>query len=153
MSFVILYALSIVSPVLAIGEPVCIALCLAKPSLWWLIALIITLGQMTGFAVLFFTGDRLLKYLPKLDKKLRSIDFERYQKSRTVATFSAGLFGLPPATAMSAAGPVVFHHPLPYFIFLFLGRSIRFWVVAGLPSLFVDRFDLNLTPAWLTDFF
>ena len=153
MSFVILYALSIVSPVLAIGEPVCIALCLAKPSLWWLIALIITLGQMTGFAVLFFTGDRLLKYLPKLDKKLRSIDFERYQKSRTVATFSAGLFGLPPATAMSAAGfPSSFtiHCPI---LSLFLGRSIRFWVVAGLPSLFVDRFDLNLTPAWLTDSF
>ena len=70
------YLVSIVSPVLGLAEPLCLLSALSSPEAWPLIALVVAAGQTTGFALLYFFGDGLLKFMPRLKAKFDTFDLE-----------------------------------------------------------------------------
>ena len=98
MTYLILYCLSIISPVLALAEPLCLLIALSSPDAWFFIAFVVAAGQTTGFALLYFFGDRLLRWMPKLRAKLDAFDVTKYKLGAHSIIGCAAIFGLPPAT-------------------------------------------------------
>ncbi len=153
LTYLFIFLVSIISPVLALAEPLCILAALAKPEAWIWIALVIAAGQTTGFGLLYFFGDVILGWMPKLKKKLDGFDLSRFRKSNFVLTGCAGMFGLPPATLLAAAGPVFEARAAVFLGVLFVARVIRFLVIAGLPATFVKVFNPELLPSWVQNLF
>ena len=153
LTYLLIFLVSIISPILALAEPMCILAALANPRGWVWIALAIAAGQTTGFGFLYFFGDVILGWMPKLKKKLDDFDLSRFRKSNFVLTSCAGMFGLPPATLLAAAGPVFEARAVVFLGVLFAARFIRFLVIAGLPATFVQIFDPDLLPSWVQNLF
>ena len=153
MTYLLLYLVSIISPFLALAEPMCLLATLANPDAWIFIAFIVAAGQTTGFGLLYFFGDVILGWMPKLKRKLDEFDLSRFQRSNFAITSLAGLLGLPPATLLSAAGPVFESRALVFLGVLFTARFIRFLVLAALPATFVEIFNPDFLPLWVQDLF
>lgn len=153
MTYLILYAVSIVSPVLALAEPLCLLSALSSPQSWFLIALVVAAGQTTGFALLYFFGDRLLRWMPKLRAKLDAFDITQYKWGAHSIIGCAAIFGLPPATLLAAAGRILESRVLIFLGILFVGRFLRFSVVSSLPHVFSSVFNPEHLPTWVHGLF
>ena len=153
MTYFILYLLSIISPVLALAEPLCLLSALSSPQAWFLIALIVATGQTTGFALLYFFGDRILQWLPKLRAKLDAFDISQHKLGAHSMIVCAALFGLPPATFLAAAGRVIESRVVIFLGILFVGRLVRFSVLSSLPHLFSGIFNPEQLPTWVQGLF
>ena len=106
MTYLVLYLLSIVSPVLALAEPLCLLSAASSPDAWFSIAVVVAAGQTTGFTLLYFFGDRLLKWMPKVRSKLEAFDISDYKLGAHSIIVCGAIFGLPPATLLAAAGRI-----------------------------------------------
>ena len=153
MTYLLLYVLSIVSPVLALAEPLCLLSALSSPNAWFLIAFVVAAGQTTGFALLYFFGDRLLRWMPKLRAKLDAFDITQYKLGAHSIIGCAALFGLPPATLLAGAGRVLESRVVIFLGILFVGRLMRFSVVSSLPHVFSSIFNPQQLPAWVHGLF
>jgi membrane protein YqaA with SNARE-associated domain len=153
MSYLLLYLVSIVSPVLALAEPLCLLSALSSPDAWLLIALVVAAGQTTGFALLYFFGDRLLKWMPKVRTKLESFDISDYKLGAHSIIVCGAIFGLPPATLLATAGRVLESRVMCFLGILFTGRLLRFCVVSSLPHLFSGIFRPEQLPQWVQGLF
>ena len=153
MTYLILFLVSIVSPVLALAEPLCLLSALSSPDAWPLIAFVVAAGQTTGFALLYFFGDGLLKFMPRLKAKFDTFDLESYTMGTRSIVACAALFGLPPATLLAAAGRLIESRVLIFLGILFLGRLVRFSVVSSVPTAFSGIFDPTTLPSWVQGLF
>lgn len=153
MTYLLLFVVSIVSPLLAFAEPMCVLATLSNPNQWLLIAVLIAAGQTTGFGILYFFGDVILGWLPKLKTKLDDFDLSRFRRSNFAITALAGTLGLPPATVLATAGPVFEPRAMVFLGVLFAARLVRFLVVAGLPKTFVEIFNPEFLPSWVQNLF
>ena len=151
--YLLIFVVSIVSPVLALAEPLTI-LCTLSSELHWIpIAISVALGQTTGFALLYLFGDRILNVLPSLKRRLDQLDLSRYEKTKDKITLAGALFGMPPMTVLAAAGPVYEPKAIRFLGVAFGGRLLRFLVIAGAPALFMSVFDPELLPEWTREMF
>ena len=156
LTYVLLFLVSIISPLLGLAEPICIFGATLNPNAWIWIALVVAAGQTTGFSLLYFFGDVILGWMPKLKKKLDEFDLGRFRKSKFVLTGCAGMFGMPPATLLAGAGALFEARAIRFLAILFAGRLIRFLVIAGAPTLFLSFFDVNpseVLPDWVKGIF
>lgn len=153
MTYLILYCLSIISPVLALAEPLCLLSALSSPDAWFFIAFVVAAGQTTGFALLYFFGDRLLRWMPKLRAKLDAFDVTKYKLGAHSIIGCAAIFGLPPATLLAAAGRLLESRVVIFLGILFVGRFLRFSVVSSLPHVFSSVFNPEHLPTWVHGLF
>ena len=153
MSYLILYLVSIVSPLLAIAEPLVVLSAMTGRSNWIVMAVIVALGQCTGFAVLYFFGEQVLTRLKGLKRRLDEFDFTRFERSKVTLTALSGLFGMPPATVLAAAGNIFEPSSLRFLGVLFSGRLVRFGVLGAIPTTFVSIFNPELIPDWVKTLF
>ena len=153
MTYLILYTVSIVSPVLALAEPLCLLSALSSPQSWFLIALVVAAGQTTGFALLYFFGDRLLRWMPKTRAKIESFDIKEYKLGAHSVIGCAAMFGLPPATLLAIVGRLLESRVTLFLGILFVGRLLRFSVVSSLPHVFSSWFNPEHLPTWVHGLF
>lgn len=153
ITYIVLYCVSIISPVLGLAEPLCLLSALSRPDAWLPIAFSVAAGQTTGFAMLYFFGDGLLKFLPKLRARLDGFDMESYRLGARSLVVCAALFGLPPATLLAAAGRMLESRVAIFLGILFIGRLLRFIVVSSLPHVFQEIFDPAHLPQWVHGLF
>ncbi len=153
MTYLILYLLSIVSPVLALAEPLCLLSALSSPEAWFLIALVVAAGQTTGFALLYFFGERLLRWMPKTRSKIEAFDITAYKLGARSMIGCAAIFGLPPATLLAIVGRLIESRVILFLGVLFAGRLLRFSVVSSLPHVFSSWFNPDHLPTWVHGLF
>jgi membrane protein YqaA with SNARE-associated domain len=151
--YIVLYLVSIISPLLALAEPLVVLSAMSGRSPWVLMVIIVAAGQCTGFGLLYFFGDQIMARLSGLKRKLEAFDFHRFERSKITLTALSGIFGIPPATVLSAAGPVFESRWIRFFGILFAGRLIRFGVLALIPATFVSVFNPELLPEWVRNLF
>jgi len=108
-----------------------IILAVADPSLWWVLALIATLGSVLGAGIGYYVGKIggeliLHKLFPKKHiKKVHDL-FEKYE---SLAIFIAGFTPLP--YKVFAVGAGVFYVSFwPFIIVSIISRGLRFLLVA-----------------------
>ena len=153
MTYFILYLVSIISPLLAIAEPLVILSAMSGRSHWFTMAVVVALGQCTGFAILYFFGEQVLARLKGLKRKLDDFDFTRFERSKVTLTALSGIFGMPPASILAAAGNIFEPSSIRFLGVLFSGRLIRFGVLGAIPSTFVTIFKPELIPDWVNNLF
>ena len=153
MFYLIMTAVAIVSPVLAIAEPIAVLGGLSTKVSWWFLAICLAFGQCIGFTLLYFFGQQFISRWRWLARKLETVRLEEYAHRRSWFTFLAAGFGIPPLTALALAGPL--YEPR-YSIFIgisFLARVARFFVFAGAATLLIEYVDLSVLPDWLRPYF
>jgi len=137
-------------------ELVLIGMVLEAPHLpWWLLALVVTLGQMVGKLLYFYAGRGSL-CLPGLLRhkstpstrwtrwmtRFRDTCHRRPRWTAGVLLVSA-LFSLPPFAATAIAAGVG-HVPTPTFLITgFTGRFTRFAILAAAPSVGMSWFGVH----------
>ena len=151
MMYLALYLVSIVSPFLAIAEPIVVLSAMSGQSQWLFMAVIVALGQCTSFGLLYFFGERILVRLKGLQRKLEEFDFSRLERSQVSLTALGGIFGIPPASVLAAAGPVFEPRWFRFLGVLFAGRVVRFSILGLIPTTFVSLFNPDFLPAWVRD--
>ena len=127
-------------------DPLLIALCYAEPKKWWRFAAWCTvssvLGGMLGYALGVYAEPLVHKLLPMLgisdpDAKFAMVQ-HFYDKWGFLALSAKSLTPIPFKVFTIASG--VLHYNFALFIAgATLGRSIRFFLVAGLIRLFGER--------------
>ncbi len=153
MVYLLIYFVCAVSPLLAVAEPLAL-LCSLDPELNWIgVAMMVTLGQVTGFAFLYTFGGQVIQRVQWLSNRLEALDLSRYQNAKWKITASAAVLGLPPVTLLSLAGRGYETRRNFYLLIVLAGRFLRFLVIAGAPALFVTYFGPWLLPAWVHDLF
>lgn len=145
------FLLAIPSPLLFFisSEGWAIFVGLAGTRLWPLLAGVLAAGQCVCFTGLYFFGDRVLRWLPSAQRKLARLDVEKYRRQSAFWLFAAALTGLPPLIALSILAPAFKVRYAPFLLIAFVGRAIRFGVLAGVPTAFSGWFDVDWLPAWL----
>ena len=153
MTYLYLYFICIVSPVLGLAEPLALLAAVSGKLSAPLIIVTVTAGQLTCFFVFYQFGAQLRQRIQWLQRKLDEIDLSKYERAKPKITSAAGLFGLPPATALALAGTVYQPKRGPFLLILGIARSVRFSVVVGLPTVFLQHFDIELLPEWAKNLF
>ena len=154
MTYLVLYLIGIVSPLLAIGEALAVFCGLSQENLsWWGVGLALALGQTTGFLLLYLFGDVFLARFDWVKRKLGGFDSNKYQGIKWKVTLSAAIFGLPPLNVLAAAGPLYEARRLLFVTLVLLGRVPRFLILAGAPAYFAAHFDPDLLPLWVRELF
>jgi membrane protein YqaA with SNARE-associated domain len=153
MIYLIMTAVAIVSPVLAIAEPIAVIGGLSSKVSWWLLAICLASGQCIGFTIFYFFGQRIIARWQWLARKFERVSLDEYAHRRNLFTFLAAAFGMPPATALALAGPLYEPRFRVLISITFFGRLSRFLVVAGAATIFVDYVDLSQLPTWLRPYF
>ena len=153
MTYLYLYFICIVSPVLGLAEPLALLAAVSGKLSAPLIIFTVTAGQLTCFLVFYQFGTQLRQRIKWLQRKLDEIDLSKYERAKPKITSAAGLFGLPPATALALAGTVYQPKRGQFLLILGIARSIRFSVVVGLPTVFLQHFDIELLPEWAKNLF
>jgi membrane protein YqaA with SNARE-associated domain len=149
---VVVYLVCIVSPLLGFAEPLVVLLSISGRLSVFSIATAVAAGQCTAFLVLHSFGDQLLSYLPRMRAALDKHQLGRVDgRKRWLVTVAAGVFGLPPATIIAAAGPLFDPVAWRVVALLFLGRLLRFAVIALVPASFSSVFRPELIPLWVRD--
>ncbi|MEE2757551.1 MAG: hypothetical protein VYA30_12925 [Myxococcota bacterium] len=152
MTYLIITALAVISPVLAIAEPIAVIAGLSTKVEWWLVALCLATGQTIGFTLMYFFGEFFLAKWTWLSQKLRRVNVAEYAHKRQFFTSLASLFGVPPLTALALAGPL-YEPRFGGFISLVFGcRLTRFLVFAGSATALMGYVDRSIIPEWLTPY-
>ena len=153
MVYLYLYAICIVSPVTAIAEPLALLAAMSGKLSAPLIIVSVTAGQLTCFFVFYQFGSQLRQRIQWLQRKLDEIDLSKFERAKPKITWAAGLFGLPPATALALAGTIYQPKRGQFLSILGVARALRFSVFVGLPTFFVQYFDLEILPDWTKNLF
>jgi membrane protein YqaA with SNARE-associated domain len=151
---VAVYLACVVSPLLGFAEPLVVLLSISGKLSVFSIATLVAAGQCTAFAAFHAFGDQLLAYFPRIRAALDKHQLGHAVKDgrkRWVVILLAGVFGMPPATIVAAAGPMVDPVRTRLVALLFLGRVLRFAVIALVPGAFssIIRTDAELIPLWV----
>ncbi len=130
-------------------DPLLMALCLSriKKSLFYALVCSISsvLGGILGYLIGYFLweliGDFFFTYIPGFTPAIFTIVQSKYQEHAFWAIFTAGLTPIPYKVFTIAGG--VFQIDLVSFITAsILGRSLRFFVVAGLLRLYGEKIKI-----------
>ena len=150
---VVVYLACVVSPLLGFAEPLVVLLSISGKLSVFSIATLVAAGQCTAFAAFHAFGDQLLAYFPRIRAALDKFQLGAVKdgRKRWVVILLAGVFGMPPATIVAAAGPMVDPVRTRLVALLFLGRVLRFAVIALVPGAFssIIRTDAELIPLWV----
>lgn len=126
-----------------------IPMVVARQARWWRIALICTLGSLTGAVLGYYIGVALyetvgVRIVEFYDlEHLMEVVGERYQHDAFLAVFTAAFTPIPFKVFTIAGG--VFKISLPMLLFgSLLGRAGRFFIVAGLLRLYGERIQRNI---------
>ncbi|MEE2786495.1 MAG: hypothetical protein VX589_04085 [Myxococcota bacterium] len=153
MTYLYLYAICIVSPVLGLAEPLALLAAVSGKLSAPLVVVSIAAGQMTCFFIFYQFGAQLRQRINWLQRKLDEIDLSKFDRAKPKITSAAGLFGLPPATALALAGTVYQPRRAQFLLILAITRCIRFAVFVGLPTYFLQYFDVDVLPEWAKNLF
>ena len=153
MTYVYIYLVCIVSPLLALAEPIALLAGLSSQFHWPFIVIAVTSGQVTCFIILYQFGNQLKARIPWLKRKLDGVDLSKFERAKPKITALAGLFGMPPATVLALAGPVYQPKFVQFITILAVARLIRFIPIAAAPSLFLEYFDPQMLPEWVRNIF
>ena len=151
VTYFILYLVSIISPLLAIAEPLVILSAMSGRRIYspWLWSL--PLANVRALQSSIFR--QVLARLKGLKRKLDDSDFTRFERSKVTLTALSGIFGMPPASILAAAGNIFEPSSIRFLGVLFSGRLIRFGVLGAIPSTFVTIFKPELIPDWVNNLF
>jgi membrane protein YqaA with SNARE-associated domain len=100
--------------------------------------LIATLGHMIGKSSMFFAGRGLKRMSSeRLQRKLVEVTqrLERWRGSSSLLMFASAVGGIPPFYVVSVAAGALRLNFAAFFVAGYLGRLIRFALVAGIPQL------------------
>lgn len=127
---------SAVIPVLHAEMFLVTASLVAPPELRWPLVIAATCGQMLGKVGMYYAG-RGIKLIPgeRMQRRIQ-LASARYRGMREVGgglVFVSAASGLPPFYLVSIAAGIVTFPLMPFIIFGFAGRLIRFGVVVFLP--------------------
>jgi membrane protein YqaA with SNARE-associated domain len=112
------------------------------------VAASLALGQLIGFTLLFCFGEALCDRSARLSALRARLDLDAYRPRATPLLVTASLFGLPPLN-LSVLALSTLRFSLRRMVLITLcGRLSRYWVVASLPAVFAQYFDIDLR--WLT---
>ena len=153
MIYCLVAVVAIISPFFAIAEPVAVLSGLSSKTSWFIMAVALTIGQTTGFSLMYFFGDRFVARWQWLAKKLENVNLEEYAERRHICTAMAALFGLPPLTALALAGRIYERQFRTFLVITFAGRFVRFCTLAGAASYFERYVDSTNLPLWLKPYF
>ena len=153
MEYALLTLLATISPFFGVAEPLAVLCGLTGSVSWFWVGLSLGLGQTFCFIVLCRLGDETLARFPWLEKKTQKIDFERFRKNASVYITSAAMLGLPPVTVLAASSRVLIPSLVQFLGITFVGRVIRFWLLAGLPAIFGQWFQPESLPDFIRVFF
>ncbi|MGC6416593.1 MAG: hypothetical protein ACON3Z_05735 [Bradymonadia bacterium] len=149
MTYLIIAAVAIVSPVLALAEPIAVLAGLSSKVSWLGVVLALAIGQSIGFCLMYVFGEHIVARWRWLARKFERVNVLEYQHRRTFFTSAAALFGMPPLTALALAGPLYEPRFIRFMSVVFGGRLIRFLVFGGAATLFAEAIDRSIIPAWL----
>ena len=152
MTYLIITAVAIISPVLALAEPIAVIAGLSTKVEWWLVAICLAVGQAIGFTLMYFFGEFFLARWVWLSQKLRRVNVDEYAHKRLLFTSLAGLFGMPPLTALAIAGPLYEPRFSGFISVVFGCRLLRFLVFAGAATALMEYVDRSIIPEWLTPY-
>jgi membrane protein YqaA with SNARE-associated domain len=140
---------TIPSPMVSFAEPWIILIGLNGERVWWVVGLCMALGQTIGFAGFYLFGDAIVGRIPRLRRKLDTMDVAKFREKAPVFLVVGSIVGLPPHFAQCTVSPLV---GIPFWRLMavtWAGRSIRFCTLAGLPTVFADLFGTGWLPEWL----
>lgn len=142
-------ALSAVLPVINM-EAYLLGARAAHPVLpWFALGVFAALGQMAGKLVFFYAGRGGIRLGHRLQRKtdptrsrrwvtwissFRQACTERPVVAGTIL-FASSVTGLPPLAVVCVVAGAAGMHPVPFFVLGLVGRTIRFSVLALMPSL------------------
>lgn len=149
MFYLLTLGLAIPSPLFAFSEAWAVFIGLVGQRHWLLVAFTLAVGQTIGFTLMYIFGERLLPRIRKLDQAAKKLNRERIKAHAPWVLALGAVTGVPPHLAMCALAPVL---RIPYALLLpitFLGRMVRFGVLAGVPQAFSGWFDPSGLPEWV----
>lgn len=151
VSALVIYVVCIASPLIGFAEPLVIIIGAAGKLNPLVAAVAVAAGQCTCWGGIYLCGERLVACLPTLRRKVDALQLSEEGSRKTVATCLSGLVGLPPATALAAAGQLFDPYPSRLLLLLFLGRLVRFLAMGMLPSIFSSLFSVEAVPSWVSE--
>ena len=153
VTYVYIYLVCIISPLLGLAEPITLLAASSSDLNWLLIVIAVSGGQLTCFFILYQFGAQLRDRIPWLQRKLEKVDLTKYESAKPKITTLAGLFGLPPATALALAGPIYQPRRAQFILILAVTRFVRFLPIAAAPAVFMEYFDPSILPDWARNLF
>ena len=147
--YVLAVVATIPSPLISFAEPWAILIGLNGERVWWVAGMCIALGQTIGFAGFYLFGDAIVGRIPRLRRKLDTLDVNKWRERAPFFLVLGSVTGFPPHFAQCTVSPLV---GIPFWRLMaitWVGRSIRFCVLAGMPVVFADMFGTEWLPDWL----
>ena len=156
MYYLLAYLAAVASPIVWLlnAEAIAVLSGLSASRPVWLVALVLTAGQVTMFTALYFGGDRLLRRIGPLRRQIDRlaadpVRLERWRRRATATVAAAALVGLPPMSAFAAIAPALGVRYRTLALVATAGRGLRFLLLASLPQLFAGWFPVESLPEWL----
>jgi len=118
---------------------------------WYVLGPVLGASQTVGFVLLYYFGGHLAARFPKLEVRMSSFDTSRLRAQAPVWLSLAGVFGVPPLVLLSSASPLVGVRVWVLTVCSFLGRSVRFSVLAYVPHYFSRWANVDLLPTWMVE--
>ncbi len=153
MFYLATFLVFIPSPVIFIisSEAWAVVVGLSGQRPWYLVGPILGMSQTVCFMLLYYFGGHVAARFTKLQVKLASLDKTRLQNQAPGWLLLGGIAGIPPMVALSMASPMVGVRPMLVFLTSFVGRSIRFSVLAGIPHYFSRWANADVLPTWMVE--
>lgn len=114
-----------------------------------LLALSLAIGQTIGFSILCYFGEQLSARWRRMREKLEKVDLERYRNYAPRLIAWSAFIGIPPVNISCLAAGAVKTRVITLIPLLFIGRFLRYWIVASVPELFNDYINISQLPLWL----
>lgn len=156
MFFLYAFMIAVASPIAWIlnAEAVAVFAGLFGSRPWPLVALTLAAGQCLTFSLLFVGGEGLARrvgpFRRQIDRlRAEPVRWERYRRAAGWWLAAAAGIGFPPLVAMAALAPALGVSYRMFALIALGGRTARFFVFAGLPTLFADFLPMDAIPDWL----
>lgn len=114
-----------------------------------LVGLAVGCGQCVCYTALFFLGERVLRFLPVMRRRIDRFDREKLAQRSGPVLIAAGILSLPPVVPLAILAPAVGIRFAPFIGVMIAGRWLRFSILCGVPGVFAEFFPREIVPDWL----
>jgi len=154
--YLVMLAIGLVSPVVWLfnAEVVAVWAGLVATRPWPPVVFLLAAGQAVTFSLLFLGGDQLARRFGWLRRRVERFQsdaarLERFRRGSLWWLLAAAIIGIPPLVALSAIAPSLGVRFRTFALVALGGRTVRFFLLAGLPGLFSRWFPVEALPEWL----
>ncbi len=147
LSLLIFIPSPIVFPINAEAWAITVGLLGDRP--WLLVGFTLAASQTIGFVLLYVFGARVINMSSRLGAQVEKLDLKRFRGQAPAWIAVGGFLGVPPCVALSIAAPMAGISLRMHVAIVLTMRTIRFSLLAGVPTFFSQYFDPSLVPDWL----